>query len=47
MDAWLLGMLLGLLIALKGALVLRCEMCHKSLIVALKSSVLDLNQNEV
>ena len=47
MDAWLLGTLLGLLIALNVALVLRLEMCHKSLIFALKSSVLDLNSNEV
>ena len=47
MDAWLLGTLLGLLIALNVALVLRLEMCHKSLIFALKSSVYDLNSNEV
>jgi hypothetical protein len=47
MDAWLLGTLLGLLIALNVVLVLRLEMCHKSLIFALKSSVLDLNSNEV
>lgn len=47
MDAWLLGTLLGLLIALNVALVLRLEMCHKSLIFALKSSVIDLNNNEI
>ena len=42
MDDWVLGLALGILILTTGTLLLRLELCHKSLIYALQGANTDL-----
>ena len=44
MESWQLGVLLGILIVIALGLVLRLEMCHKSLIYALKEANSDIHK---
>ena len=44
MESWQLGVLLGILIVIALGLVLRLEMCHKSLIFALKEANNDIHR---
>lgn len=43
MDNWVLGVALGIMIVLLGILLLRLELCHKSLIFTLQGASTDLN----
>lgn len=43
MDDWVLGVALGILILITGTLLLRLELCHKSLIYHLKGANAELN----
>ncbi len=43
MDDWVLGMALGILFLITGTLLLRLELCHKSLIFHLKGANAELN----
>ena len=42
MDDWILGLALGIMLVLIGTLLLRLELCHKSLIYGLERSRADL-----
>ena len=42
MDDWILGIALGILILITGTLLLRLELCHKSLIFTLQGANTDL-----
>jgi len=43
MDNWVLGVAIGIMIVLMGILLLRLELCHKSLIFTLQGASSDLN----
>lgn len=43
MDDWVLGVALGILILITATLLLRLELCHKSLIYHLKGANAELN----
>lgn len=43
MDDWVLGVAIGILIVLMGVLLLRLELCHKSLIFTLKGASSDFS----
>lgn len=43
MDDWVLGVAIGILIVLMGVLLLRLELCHKSLIFTLKGASTDFS----
>jgi len=43
METWVLGVAIGIMIVLLGILLLRLELCHKSLIFTLQGASTDLN----
>ncbi len=43
MDDWVLGVALGILLFLTGMLLIRLEICHKSMIITLQGASENLN----